>query len=145
MGTTDMNSIEQIAKNLMVVQDLFRRHQHEVEAKFDVSYLEMELIQFVLKNGHQKMKDVADNFYIKLSTLTTIIDKAESHKLLKRVPSKEDRRVVYLEVTKKGEEIYGKYVEQMKDIASRMKEACDENTFLALGTGLNQMTEMPLI
>lgn len=140
-----MNSIEQIAKNLMVVQDLFRRHQHEVEAKFDVSYLEMELIQFVLKNGHQKMKDVADNFYIKLSTLTTIIDKAESHKLLKRVPSKEDRRVVFLEVTKKGEEIYGKYTEQMKDIANRMKEACDETTFHALGTGLHQLTEMPLI
>lgn len=138
-------SIERTAKNLMLLQDLFRRHQHEVEVKFDVSYLEMELIQFVLKNGHQKMKDVADNFYIKLSTLTTIIDKAENHKLLKRVASKEDRRVVYLEVSKKGEEIYNKYIDQLKDITDRLKATLTEDEFNALVIGVEKLTEMPLI
>lgn len=138
-------SIERTAKNLMLLQDLFRRHQHEVETKFDVSYLEMELIQFVLKNGHQKMKDVADNFYIKLSTLTTIIDKAENHKLLKRVASKEDRRVVYLEVSKKGEEIYNKYIEQLKDITDRLGATLSENEFESLVVGVEKLTEMPLI
>lgn len=138
-------SIEKTAKNLMLLQDLFRRHQHEVETKFDVSYLEMELIQFVLKNGHQKMKDVADNFYIKLSTLTTIIDKAENHKLLKRVASKEDRRVVYLEVSKKGEEIYHKYIDQLKDIALRLKTSMKEDEFDSIVTGVEKLIDMPLI
>ncbi len=141
----ETSSIERTAKNVMLLQDLFRRHQHEVEAKFDVSYLEMELIQFVLKNGHQKMKDVADNFYIKLSTLTTIIDKAENHKLLKRVASKEDRRVVYLEVSKKGEEIFNKYIDQLKDITTRLKSTLSEEEYDALVVGVEKLTEMPLI
>ncbi|MBX7242924.1 MAG: MarR family winged helix-turn-helix transcriptional regulator [Bacteroidia bacterium] len=144
MANTEPN-IEQTARNIMLLQDVFRKHQHEVEKKFDISYLEMELIQFVLKSGHLKMKDVADNFFIKLSTLTTIIDKAESHKLLKRVPSKEDRRVVFLEVTKKGEDIYNKYVELVKDITERLKSKLGEEDFNQLVGASEKFVQMPLI
>lgn len=137
--------VEQTAKNLMLLQDVFRRHQHEVELKLDVSYLEMELIQFVLRNGHQKMKDVADNFFIKLSTLTTIIDKAETRKLLKRVASKEDRRVVFLEVTKKGEDVHNRYVELLKDISDRFRSNLGDATFDKVNESIEAMLNMPLI
>lgn len=145
MGATEMTGLDRVAKGLMSLQDVFRKHQHDVEAKFDISYLEMELIQFVLRNGHQKMKDVADNFYIKLSTLTTIIDKAENHKLLKRVPSKEDRRVVYLEVTKKGEEIHNKYGEFLKELAQKFQNNLDEETFNSVVGGLETLAEGNLL
>jgi DNA-binding MarR family transcriptional regulator len=143
MANIDSN-VDRNAKNLLVLQDIFRRHQHEAEILFGVSYLEIELIQFVLKSGNQKMKDIADNFYIKLSTLTTIIDKAETHKLLKRIPSKEDRRVVYLEVTKKGEDIYNKYVEQVRDMSRRMAEILTMSPE-ALMELTEKMAKMPLI
>ncbi len=138
-------SVSQTAKNMILLQDVFRKHQHEVEKKFDISYLEMELIQFVLKSGHLKMRDIANNFYIKLSTLTTIIDKAESHKLLKRVPSKEDRRVVFLEVTKKGEDIYNKYLDLMKDITQRIQKSMSAEEFNRFSSVTEKMLEMPLI
>lgn len=138
-------SVSQTAKNMILLQDFFRKHQHEIEKKFDISYLEMELIQFVLKSGHLKMRDIANNFYIKLSTLTTIIDKAESRKLLKRVPSKEDRRVVFLEVTKKGEDIYNKYLDLMKDITQRIQKSMSAEEFNRFSSVTEKMLEMPLI
>ncbi|MFN0200776.1 MAG: MarR family winged helix-turn-helix transcriptional regulator [Bacteroidia bacterium] len=141
----EMTGAERFAKGLTALQDGLRKHQHDVENKFDVSYLELELIQFVLTHGHLKMKDVADNFYIKLSTLTTIIDKAENHKLLKRVPSKEDRRVVYLEVTKKGEEVHNRYVDHLKETAGKIEAAVGGGDFNTIVDGLEKLTESALI
>jgi DNA-binding MarR family transcriptional regulator len=47
------------------------------------------------------MKAISEAFHIKLSTLTSIIDKAEGNRIVRRVNSKKDRRVVFLETTKK--------------------------------------------
>lgn len=143
MEQPDFQRVENITKLLLLWQDVMRRHQHEMEVKLGASFLEIQLIQFVVQNRQQKMKDVAENFYIKLSTLTTIIDKAEKNKLLKRVASKDDRRVVYLEATKRGEDIYNKYIEATQDIAQRLahNSADDEQ----LENSLRQFVQMPLV
>merc|ERR1711916_141679 len=90
------------------------------------------------------MKEIGQYFNVKLSTLTSIIDKIERQKLVKRVNSSTDRRVVYLEVTKKGQRLYENYGLYLSSIAQRMRNSIDEGEFNALVNGLETMTSTVL-
>ena len=104
-----MEDIERLENCLIGLRELFRRHQIFIKHKYKVTTTEMEIIQLVAMNGPQKMKDIGDAFYIKLSTLTSIVDKIEAQKLVKRLNSKVDRRSVFLDVTPRGQNLYKSY------------------------------------
>jgi len=102
----------------------------------------MEIIQLVVMDGRKKMKEIGQHFNVKLSTLTSIIDKIERQRLVKRVNSQKDRRVVFLEVTKKGQRLYESYTQYLHVIAQMMRRSMDDEQFLALIQGLETMTEL---
>ncbi len=148
MSTVDISpetlSVERLEKSLRTLSDVYRKHQEYIKAKYKISALEMEIIQLVVLDGRKKMKEIGQYFNVKLSTLTSIIDKIERQKLVKRVNSSTDRRVVYLEVTKKGQRLYENYGLYLSSIAQRMRNSIDEGEFNALVNGLETMTSTVL-
>ena len=102
--TIDSNAIhlENILNDLVIA---FNSRRLSVLNRYNVSELDVEIIKFLIENENKKMKEVGDNFNIKLSTLTSTIDKLEKGKLVKRKNSKEDRRVIYIQPTAKGEKL----------------------------------------
>lgn len=123
------NDVKRLEQSLVVLNHAFRKHRDFIKEKFKISALEMELIQFVVQNGAQKMKTVSEYFDIKLSTLTSIIDKAENQRILKRTNSKEDRRVVFLDYTRKGKNIYEEYGKFLHETAMRMQNSLNDERF----------------
>lgn len=61
------------------------------------------------------MSEIATQFSITLPTATSLLDKLVSMKLVKREQSKQDRRVVYIVVTEKGDELLGQALAQKKE------------------------------
>lgn len=142
---TDQKDVKRLERSLIVLNDIFRKHHNFIKQKYKISALEMEIVQFVIKEGPQKMKDIAKHFHIKLSTLTSVIDKAEKARIVKRVNSKEDRRVVFLDVTKKGRNVYQEYLKYLKDLVSRMHGSFDEEVdFQIFVEGMETFTQMSL-
>lgn len=137
-------SVERLETSLRTLSDVYRKHQEYIKAKYKISALEMEIIQLVVLEGPKKMKEIGQHFNVKLSTLTSIIDKIERQRLVKRVNSSSDRRVVYLEVTKKGQRLYDNYSRYLGVIAQTMRNAMDDQQFNALVYGLETMTEIVL-
>ncbi|RMG28537.1 MAG: MarR family transcriptional regulator [Bacteroidetes bacterium] len=129
MNNNEAEEVKRLEKSLITLNDILRKHHDFIKRKYKVSALEMEIMQYVIQEGPQKMKDVASHFHIKLSTLTSVIDKAENARILRRVNSKEDRRVVFLDVTKKGKSIFQEYNKYLKEMADRMKGSLDEESF----------------
>jgi DNA-binding MarR family transcriptional regulator len=134
--TPNLTDISRLEQTLIAMSDSFRSHREFIENQFNISALEMQLIQHIMHNGAQKMKDISKYFHIKLSTFTSIIDKAERRRVLKRINSKEDRRVVYLDVTTKGKNLYGEYVKAMDDMAGKLGMDVNEEQFENLENGL---------
>ncbi|WNJ20754.1 transcriptional regulator, SarA/Rot family [Pontibacter sp. G13] len=120
---------DQLEQSLIALNLVFRKHRDFIKEKYKISALEMELIQYVMREGPQKMKAVSEYFHIKLSTLTSIIDKAEKHRILKRVHSREDRRVVFLDVTKKGKSVFEEYNQFLRKLAEEVKLSFEEEGF----------------
>jgi len=148
MNTIDVTpstlSVESLETSLSALSDVYRKHQEYIKAKYKISALEMEIIQLVVLEGPKKMKEIGQHFNVKLSTLTSIIDKIERQRLVKRVNSSSDRRVVFLEVTKKGHKLYENYSNYLNVIAQTMRNAMDDQQFGALVHGLQTMTEIVL-
>lgn len=146
MNTVDIASetlsVERLESSLRALSDVYRKHQDYIKTKYRISALEMEIIQLVVLEGRKKMKEIGQHFNVKLSTLTSIIDKIERQRLVKRVNSQKDRRVVFLEVTKKGQRLYENYGRYLNVIAQMMRRSMDDEQFLALVHGLETMTRL---
>ena len=102
----------------------------------------MDLIIFLEIVGVEKMKDIAEYFRMKLSTLTNAIDKSEQKGILKRNYSRADRRIVKLKVTAKGRRLYQMYQEDLQEIASRMSEDWSDKKIADFENCLKRMQEL---
>ena len=144
LKNADQHEVSQLEKSLILLSDASRQHGVFIKKQFKVSALEMQLIQFVIMNGPQKMKDVSEHFHIKLSTFTSIIDKAEKLRILKRINSKEDRRVVFLDATAKGRKLYDRYSESLGDMVKQVESDFSSKQFKQFVEGLEAFNEISL-
>ncbi len=142
VNSTTSSLAERLEQGLYDLNDVYRKHAEYVKAKYRITAQEMEIIQFVILDGKKKMKEIGDYFNIKLSTLTSIIDKIERQKLVKRSNSKEDRRVVYLEASKKGERLYKDYSRYIELASQTVQRSMDPELFETLLTGFQKMAEL---
>jgi len=122
-----LSPIERLEQTLYDLSDSFRKHHEYIKMKYKVSAIELEIVLFVILQGRKKMKEIGQHFNIKLSTLTSVIDKLERRKFIKRVNSKEDRRVVYLVATTKGQKLYEKYTNYLSVVGLQMKREMQDD------------------
>lgn len=145
MSTVEIAPVEtsfaQLEKAFFLLSEVNRKHHEYIKAKYKINGLEMEIIQLIELEGRKKMKEIGNYFNVKLSTLTSIIDKIEKQRLVKRVNSHNDRRVVFLEVTKKGQKLYLDYQEHVKAISSLIQTEMEDSEIQALISGLSTMSQ----
>lgn len=118
----NLQGTSNLERQLLMMRDAFRQHQNEIRKKYKISANEMEIILYVNDFGPQRMKGVGEQFKIKFSTLTSLVDKIERLNLVKRVNSKEDRRSILVTITKKGKKMLEEYNSQIKSLADRITE-----------------------
>lgn len=139
--TESENQLAKLESNLVQLREIFRNHQKYIKDHFKISEVEMEIVQFVAINGQKKMKEIGEAFNIKLSTLTSIVDKIEQQKFVKRVNSKEDRRAVYLDLTPKGKQLYEKYSHYIHVMSMMIMRKMPQNRFDGFVDGLEMIVE----
>ena len=86
----------------------------------DLNEKELFIIAYVGQNKSVKMSAIAENIQAPLSTLTTIVDKLVANKFLLRFNSEEDRRVVKVELDRKGKESYKEFLNRKKIMAKKI-------------------------
>lgn len=128
--------LEQLLNDLVLA---FNNSRLSVLNRYNVSELDVEIIKFLVENENKKMKEVGDNFNIKLSTLTSTIDKLEKGKLVKRKNSKEDRRVIYIQPTSKGEKLLNDLNDLTRNLAESMTNQSEASNLESVIKGLDQI------
>lgn len=136
-GLTETSELE---KQLLLMRDAFRQHQNEIRKKYKISANEMEIILYISENGPQRMKSVGEQFKIKFSTLTSLVDKIERLNLVKRVNSKEDRRSILVTITKKGKKMLEEYNSQIRSLADKITEIVQDGNLPTLVETLEKAT-----
>ncbi|WP_085524143.1 MarR family winged helix-turn-helix transcriptional regulator [Tuberibacillus sp. Marseille-P3662] len=106
------------------------------------------ILRYLYKNQPCTSSSLSKAFYVKKSAITAIINRLFKKELIKRERSEDDRRVVYLLLTDKGEQLYMETSQQSSHIvASLMSQFDDEeirsfmNTYEKLANTLEQQIE----
>ncbi len=121
-------SVHLLENALLAVNHFFRSQEDFVQGRHDISRLEMDILLLICRHGAMKMKEIAAHYNLKLSTLTSVVNKAEAREILRRQSSPEDRRVVLVAATKIGKDIYEDYTHHMRyRLASLLEELNPEH------------------
>jgi len=100
----------------------------------DLNEKELFIISFIGEKRSVKMSDIADFLQAPLSTLTTIVDKLVTNKFLLRYNSNDDRRVVKVELDKKGKASFKEFKNRKEIMAKKVLghlSESDQETLIA--------------
>lgn len=84
------------------------------------------VLEALYHKGRQTIRQISDAVLINTGSITYVIDKLETKGLLERSNCKEDRRVVYIQITDHGnkfmDDIFPKHQNVIEDIFSDLTE-----------------------
>lgn len=90
----------------------FLRHNEQVARRFGLTPQRYELLLAIkgAPAGAQRLSftELAQRIHLSRNTVTELCARAEEAGLIKRAPSREDQRVVYLRLTREGENLLRK-------------------------------------
>lgn len=92
----------------------------------NLSMQEMKVIDFLGKCGPSIMRKIADHLMLAVSTMTGIVDKLVQKGLVRRETPEDDRRIVRVELTEKGQEICQMNLDTYMELSRGMLEALNE-------------------
>ena len=72
---------------------------------------ELRAVEFLGNEGPRMMRELAEHLAVAVNSMTSIVDGVESKGLVRRQRSEQDRRVIRVELTAAGGEIYKSLVE----------------------------------
>ena len=132
-----METNEKLLSAIFNIGRLIKEEIRKSKCLADFSQSEIETLKFLHGKKNTTMRAIADYLYIKPSSTTPIIDDLVKKGSIKRVHNKNDRRVVYIELSHKGlnslqkkyknihktiKEIFGKLNEKDKKILMKILE-----------------------
>ena len=106
-----------------ILHQLIHLFKTKEEQQFKVTRLsarEWHVLEHIREDNAWRFNDFAENYQIKPSTLTNIIERLERKGLVERIRSEGDRKAVYLHRTLRGNEIVTQHIEEDQVFFDRM-------------------------
>lgn len=107
----------------------------------DITNNDMHIIEAIGLSGENTMSVVAKKLGITAGSLTTAINSLVNKKYVSRQRSEEDRRVVYIRLTEKGEKAYRHHEEFHRQMTNAVVEKLDEDEIPVLLKTLTGLSE----
>ncbi|MBP1968382.1 MarR family 2-MHQ and catechol resistance regulon transcriptional repressor [Virgibacillus natechei] len=116
-------------KSFVVLMKSSKSIQEQIKkdiSKHGMKTSDFTILEALYHKGRQTVKQISDAVLINTGSITYVIDKLETKNLLERSNCKEDRRVVYIQITEQGkqlmDEIFPKHQSVIEDIFSGLTD-----------------------
>ncbi len=120
------NSSVVIWEKLSKAYDKMRRVQSKQMYGQNLTAPQFGVMEVLNRLGSVPLKKVSEELMVTGANITCVVDNLEKEEFVKRVPSKEDRRVILAELTPKGKEkldqIWPDYVRNMAAVTAVLSE-----------------------
>jgi len=84
--------------------DRFKKAHTKHVLKYKLTAPQYGVLAVLSSSGPVPLKRISEELMVTGANITCVIDNLEKEKLVQRIPSKEDRRVIMADLTKKGKE-----------------------------------------
>ncbi len=103
-----MNEKDKFARQFREIQPKFSRIYTQLLTEAHLTFPQFALLSQLVDRGTVSMTEVSAKLHITKPAVTSLVDRLEKGKFLKRLPHPTDRRVSLLEIQPKGERIVRK-------------------------------------
>ncbi|PLV60401.1 MarR family winged helix-turn-helix transcriptional regulator [Thermotoga sp. KOL6] len=108
----------------------------------NMNTLEFYLFMFVALKGPSSMSKIAEELSVSKSNVTITVDKLEEKGYLKRERSKNDRRVVMVSLTRKGEELFKIILKNFESVIKDVVSKIPDDDLKVISDGFERMTRL---
>ena len=122
-------SLEVKARELQKsIEQLFYHFQAASTANLDgdLSLQEIKVIDLIGQRKSCIMREISNYLQVAVSTMTGMIDKLEEKELVVRERSNEDRRIVRVLLTEKGQKVHQSHLEELLKLCRGVLLSLDE-------------------
>jgi len=116
----------QVLEKLSKAHDKFRKVQSKQMYGEKLTAPQFGVLEILQKTGPIPLKKISEEMMVTGANITCVVDNLEKENFVKRIHSKEDRRVILAELTSNGktklEQIMPQYVDNMATVTSPLSE-----------------------
>ncbi len=120
------NSSVVIWEKISKAYDKMRRVQSKQMYGQNLTAPQFGVMEVLNRLGSVPLKKISEELMVTGANITCVVDNLEKEEFVKRIPSKEDRRVILAELTQKGkeklDEIMPEYVKNMSAVTAVLNE-----------------------
>lgn len=121
------NKSIEVSKLLREIMLLLKQNMTKVFEDRKITAPQGMVIGILSKFGKMKISDLSKQLGLSNSTISGIIDRLEKQEMVERERSQEDKRVVYVMITPKFQEIHQDFHKRIEEnISNIMKRGSDE-------------------
>lgn len=102
---------------------------------------ELYVLEHIRDENPWRFNDFAENYRIKPSTLTGIIERLEKKGLVRRERDMVDRKAVYLHATSQGKEVIQKHIEEDQSFFDSMLLVLESDERIQFMQSINKIVE----
>ena len=111
-----------ISSKIATVNDIFSKSTSKIARKHKLTLPQLDALNVVKSHGAVPLKIISQELMVTGANITCVMDNLEKESLVQRVFSKEDRRVILAELTKKGETKINKLLPLCADTLTDKKQ-----------------------
>lgn len=121
-------TVVDIGLPLMLVNKLFNEKKDRIFIpKYNISSSEFDVLMTILSHGKEMSPTVlSENMIFSSGGMTKLLKKLEDKKLIRRIPSKKDKRSLLVALSQKGKKLaidaFGDIVEINMEVLSKLQE-----------------------
>ncbi|MBC7320741.1 MarR family transcriptional regulator [bacterium] len=116
---------EEIDVLLSDILALVKSKNRRLMEKYNITPLQYRALK-IIRDKRPTMGDLCELLYLSSSTVTELVDRLEDNNLVVRVRSREDRRVVILEITEEGIALLEKIQGEKLEVLNKALNLLDE-------------------
>ncbi len=128
-----MGSIEKHARELadhvhaIVVQQRAIEASAVTDPNLDLSRQELLAIEMLGEAGACIMRGLADQLYLAVNTVTTLVDNLEKRGLVRRERDEQDRRLIWVHLDDAGKKVFASLQEERHRLCEALLESLNED------------------
>ena len=106
-----------------IANQLKRKMDKEMNENYNLTKTQSLVLSYINSNKEIYQKDIEKRFSIRRSTTTEILNLMEKRNLIKRIPSKIDKRINIIEITEEGLKLEKVGKEKIKELEKQMTKS----------------------
>ena len=135
-------TISSIIDNLRRVFQILNEQSKKVERETGITGPQLWTIKTINELSPINVSDLASKLYLHPTTVIGIIDRLEKQNLVKRRRSKDDRRVVWIELTAKGNDLVKSAPEVAQGLLVSGLEEISANNLIEIGRSMKHLVKI---